>query len=112
MTMMDGSTLDLSQWSGAYNCVFTNPKYAGSTANTLCDLQFAAGTVTVNLDGRRDLREIANAESPYIVRWTTRPADTVSFVLDDDTKNHGFKVEVCDEGLKLCASCGTVVIVR
>lgn len=112
MTMMDGSTLDLSQWSGTYNCVFTNPKYNGSTANTLCDLQFAAGTVTVNLDGRRDLREIANAESPYIVRWTTRPADTVSFVLDDDTKNHGFKVEVCDEGLKLCASCGTVVIVR
>lgn len=112
MTMMDGSTLDLSQWSGAYNCVFTNPKYSNNAAGTLCDLQFAAGTVTVNLDGRRDLREIANAESPYIVRWTTRPADTVSFVLDDDTKNHGFKVEVCDEGLKLCASCGTVVIVR
>ena len=112
MTMMDGSTLDLSQWSGAYNCVFTNPEYSGSTANTLCDLQFAAGTVTVNLDGRGDLREIAKSESPYIVTWATKPSDTVSFVLDDATAAHGYEVRVRDAGLELVPPYGFMLIVR
>lgn len=112
MTMMDGSTLDLSQWSGAYNCVFTNPEYSGDTANTLCDLQFAAGTVTMNLDGRGDLREIAKSESPYIVTWATKPSDSVSFVLDDATAAHGFKVRVRDAGLELVPPYGLMLIVR
>lgn len=112
MTMMGGSTLDLSQWSGAYNSVFTNPEYSGSTANTLCDLQFAAGTVTVNLDGRGDLKAIAKSESPYIVTWATKPADTVSFVLDDATAAHGYEVRVRDAGLELVPPYGFMLIVR
>ena len=112
MTMMDGAVLDVSQWSGAYNCAFTNPKYNNSTANTSCTLQFAAGTITVNLEGRSDLREIAKSASPYVVTWTTKPADTVTFIFDGDTARHGYECEVCDAGLKLIPPPGFSIILR
>ena len=113
MTMMDGSTLGLSQWSGAYNCVFTNPKYGNKTDGTLCNLQFAANaTVTVDVHGRSDLKAIAKSASPYVVTWTTKPADTVTFVLDDDTAQHGYECEVCDTGLKLIPPPGFSIILR
>ena len=113
MTMMDGSALDVSQWSGAYNCVFTNPKYNNKTDGTLCNLQFAANaTITVDVHGRSDLKAIAKSASPYIVTWTTKPADTVTFVLDDDTTQHGYECEVCDTGLKLIPPPGFSIILR
>ena len=106
MTMMDGSTLGLSQWSGAYNCVFTNPKYGNKTDGTLCNLQFAANaTVTVDVHGRSDLKAIAKSASPYVVTWTTKPAD-------DDTTQHGYECEVCDTGLKLIPPPGFSIILR
>ena len=110
--MMDGSTLNLANWSGAFDCTFTNPKYSNNTAGTLCDLQFNANsTVMVNLKGR-DLWAIANSESPYIVTWKTRPDDTVSFTLDEVTAKKGFTTEVCDEGLKLVAPQGFSIFLR
>ena len=113
MTMMDGSTLDVSQWSGAYNCVFTNPKYNNKTDGTLCNLQFAANaTVTVDVHGRSDLKAIAKSASPYVVTWTTKPADTVTFILDEDTTQHGYECEVCDTGLKLIPPPGFTIILR
>lgn len=113
MMMTDGSTLDVSQWSGAYNCVFTNPKYGNSTANTLCNLQFANdSTITVDVHGRSDLKALAKSASPYIVTWATKPVDTVTFVLDEATVGHGFKCEVCDTGLKLFPPQGFTLILR
>ncbi len=112
MTMMDGSTLNLANWSGAFDCTFTNPKYSNNTAGTLCNLQFNANsTVMVNLKGR-DLWAIANSESPYIVTWKTRPDDTVSFTLDEAAAKKGFTTEVCDEGLKLVAPQGFSIFLR
>ena len=111
MTMMDGSTLDLLKWPGAYNCVFTNPKYSNKTDGTLCNLQFADNaTITVDVHGRSDLKAIAKSASPYVVTWTTKPADTVTFVLDDDTTRHGYECEVCDAGLKLIPPPGFSII--
>ena len=103
MTMMDGSTLDLSQWSGAYSCTFTNPLYGGKTYATLCNLQFAENsTIAVDVHGRReDLKAIASSESPYVVTWATKPADTVTFVLDDDSTRRGYGCKVFDAGLKV-----------
>ena len=113
MTMMDGSTLDLLKWPGAYNCVFTNPKYSNKTDGTLCNLQFADNaTITVDVHGRSDLKAIAKSASPYVVTWTTKPADTVTFVLDDDTTRHGYECEVCDAGLKLIPPPGFSIILR
>ena len=108
MTMMDGSTLDLSKLEGTFSCNFSNG--SGGTASQ--KLSFAAGTVAVNLEGRGDLKAIAKSESPYIVTWATKPADTVSFVLDDATAAHGFKVRVRDSGLELVPPYGFMLIVR
>jgi len=52
------------------------------------------------------------SESPYIVTWATKPADTVSFVLDDATAAHGYEVRVRDAGLELVPPYGFMLIVR
>ncbi len=113
MTMMDGSTLNLSRLTGTFNCTFTNPKYDNKTDGTLCNLQFATdSTITVNLDGRTDLKTLAKSESPYVVTWATKPADTTTFVLDAATQELGFKCKVEDTGLKLSRPKGMMLIVR
>jgi autotransporter-associated beta strand protein len=114
MTMMGGSTLDLSQWAGAYNCAFPDNTYKKGS-NQPCDLQFAANsTITVNLDGRTDLKTIAKSESPYVVKWATnaKPAATTTFDLDAETQELGFKCKVEDTGLKLSRPKGMMLIVR
>ena len=112
MTMMGGSTLNLSQWTGAYNCAFPDNTYKKGS-NQPCDLQFAANaTVTVNVEGRSDLKAVAKSASPYIVTWSAKPADTVSFVLDAATQSHGFEVAIEDGGLRLIAPPGFSVIIR
>ena len=112
MTMMDGSTLDLSHWTGAYDCAFPDNVYRNGS-NKPCTLQFAANaTVTVNVEGQNDLRALAKSASPYIVTWSAKPADTVSFVLDDATQSHGYEVMVKDGGLRLIAPPGFSVILR
>lgn len=111
MTMMDGSTLNLSNWSGTFSCAFTNPKYDNKTPMN-CNLQFDANsTITVNLEGRTDLKTIAKSESPYVVTWSTKPAATTTFVLDETTGKH-FKCKVTDAGLKLSRLKGVVIIVK
>ena len=112
MTMMGGSTLDLSQWTGAYDCAFPDNTYKKGS-NQPCNLQFAANaTITVDVHGRSDLRAIAKSASPYIVTWSAKPADTVTFTLDDATQSHGYEVMVKDSGLRLIAPPGFSVILR
>ena len=113
MTMMDGSTLNLSRLTGTFNCTFTNPKYDNKTEGTLCNLQFATdSTITVNLEGRTDLKTLAKSESPYVVTWATKPADTTTFVLDAATQELGFKCKVADAGLRIMKNSGIVIIVK
>jgi len=112
MTMMGGSTLNLSQWTGAYDCAFPDNTYKKGS-NQPCNLQFAANaTITVDVHGRSDLRAIAKSASPYIVTWSAKPADTVTFTLDDATQSHGYEVMVKDSGLRLIAPPGFSVILR
>ena len=106
--MMNGSTLDLTMVTGAFSCNFV--KGTNGTGNQ--KLTFAANsTITVNLEGRTDLKTIAKSESPYIVTWATKPADTTTFVLDEATRQH-FKCEVTDAGLLLKKTNGLVIIVK
>ena len=106
--MMNGSTLDLTMVTGAFSCNFV--KGPNGTGNQ--KLQFAANaTITVNLDGRTDLKTSAKSESPYVVTWSTKPADTTTFVLDEATRQH-FKCEVTDAGLRLVKTSGLVIIVQ
>ena len=108
-TMKNGSTLDLTHVSGSFSCNFTTGSGGTSTQQKLT---FAANsTITVNLDGRTDLRTIAKSENPYVVKWSTKPADTTTFVLDAATRQH-FKCEVTDAGLRLKKINGLVIIVK
>lgn len=106
--MMNGSTLDLTMVTGAFSCNFV--KGTNGTGNQ--KLTFAANsTITMNLEGRTDLKTIAKSESPYVVKWSTKPADTTTFVLDETTRQH-FKCEVTDAGLRLKKTNGLVIIVQ
>ena len=110
MTMMDGSTVDLSNRTGSWNSRFSN---ATDSQDPNPKVSFAANsTITVNLEGRTDLKTIAKSESPYVVTWATKPADTTTFVLDAATQELGFKCKVTDAGLRLKKTNGLVIIVR
>ena len=69
-------------------------------------------TIMVNFEGRTDLKTIAKSESPYIVTWATKPADTTEFVLDAATQELGFKCKVTAAGLRLMKNKGLVIIVQ
>jgi hypothetical protein len=109
MMMMDGSTVDLSQRTGSWNSRFSNTQ-DHQDKNT--KVSFAANsTITVNLEGRTDLKTIAKSESPYVVTWATKPADTTEFVLDEATSQH-FKCKVTDAGLRLKKTNDLVIFVK
>ena len=92
----------------AFSCNFV--KGTNGTGNQ--KLTFAANsTITVNLEGRTDLKTIAKSENPYVITWSTKPADTTTFVLDAATRQH-FKCEVTDAGLRLKKTNGLVIIVK
>ena len=110
MMLMDGSMVDLSQRTGSWDSRFSNT-LDHQDKNT--KVSFAANsTITMNLEGRTDLKTIAKSESPYIVTWATKPADTTAFVLDAATQELGFKCKVTDAGLRLMKNKGLVIIVQ
>ena len=110
MTMMDGSTIDLSGQTGSWNSKFANTKDY-SDKNT--KVSFAENaTVTVNLEGRSDLEELAESDAPYVITWPEAPSGTVKFVLDEATASARYKVRAEAEGLKISRAGGTVIMVR
>jgi autotransporter-associated beta strand protein len=110
MKMLGGSTLNLSEWDGVFNCVFSNPKYYNK--EVLTDLLFDAGVIHVNLDGRTDLAEIAMSENPYVIVWKTNPPADVSFEIDDSSKKRGFRLRRKEGGVELYIKAGLKVSIR
>ena len=99
LTMMDGSTIDLSQVAGTLPGLSTL-----SGRESLRKLQFAPGaTVSVVLTNRADLAEIAASNAPYVVTWTTTnlaPAN-VTFQLDAETAAAGYAIAQDEYGIVL-----------
>ena len=113
MMMMDGSTMNLSEQSGTWSCSFVNSGGYVNGSDKPTSMSFKENaTITINLEGRTDLKTIAKSESPYIVTWATKPADTTTFVLDAATQELGFKCKVTDAGLRLMKNKGLVIIVQ
>ena len=112
--MMDGSAIDLSSWSGVWNCAFSNSGgYAGGS-DTGCKVAFDDGaTVTVNLFGRADLPTIAS-ERGYVVTWAANavPDASTTFVIDDASAALGYKLRKNSTGLKLSKWTGLMMIMR
>ena len=104
LTMMGGSTLDLSGVSGTWNAD------GKTTANQSGPVSFASGaTIGVDLSGRTDLRELAASASPYVVTWSSQPNAT--FTLDAETAKN-FKLKPDGTGIKLVRRSGFTIIVR
>lgn len=97
LTMLDGSTLDLSERTGAMAVV-------SQTGNASKTLRFADGaTVTVVLTNRADLAAIAASNAPYVVTWTSTnlaPAN-VTFALDAETAAAGYAIAQDEYGIVL-----------
>ncbi len=99
-------TLDLGDMTGTY----TRNGYT---------LSYAAGaTVTVNLAGTRtDLPAIARTKDEggnragYVLTWTAKP-ENVEFVLDEASKNAGYKLTANDTGLLFTRAPGFMIIVK
>lgn len=109
-TMMDGSTLDLSEMSGTWNSsgCDLNKNNAVHTETGL--VTFASGaTVTVDLSGRTDLRELAKSATPYVVTWSSQPNAT--FTLDAETAER-FKIKPDGTGIKLVRRSGLMILVK
>ena len=120
MTMMDGSTLNLARLTGAFNCVFTNPKYNSSTPMN-CNLNFSStdenenGKVDVKVAlgarTKEELKTIIDGDG-LIVKWSSEPAANVEFSLDDATLARGYRIKRVTGGLRLMKTNGLVIIVR
>ena len=116
LLMMDGSAMDLSSWSGVWNCAFSNAGGYANGSETGCKVSFADGaTVTVNLAGRTDLDTIAEARD-YVMTWATSaiPANTVNFVLDAETAAlpQAYSLRKNATGLKLTKKNGFTMVIR
>ena len=120
MTMMDGSTLNLARLTGAFNCVFTNPKYNNTTpvnsnlnfsstdenGNQKVDVKVALGDRT-----KEELKTIISGDG-LIVKWSSEPAANVEFSLDDATLARGYRIKRVTGGLRLLRPNGLTIIVK
>ncbi|MBO7654094.1 MAG: hypothetical protein J6U40_04160, partial [Kiritimatiellae bacterium] len=107
-TMMDGSTINLSGKTGAWS--LTSLFTGGNNTVGFSD----NATVTVNLSGRNDLREISRSNSPYVIVWgeDDEPAASVTFVPDEQTANDLYYFGVDATGLRLKYYAGALMILR
>ena len=115
LTLANGATLDLSSQAGAWSAA-GQLAYKGKNNSTYSEIGLVSfadeATITVNLAGRADLKAIAKGDSPYIVTWSTPPADSVKFKLDAETRQRGYSVKVRSNGLALLPPRGFMLLVR
>ena len=91
------TTLDLSRHTAAFD-----------TSNTAF---YPGSVVTVNLSGRADLHSIAKSASPYVITWSSQPAN-VEFVLDAQSRANGYRIYPEVGGLRIKHFTGMMLIVK
>lgn len=115
-TMLDKSTIDLS---GRTTALPAKSALTAASANEPIPLSvsFEAGaTVTVRVDGRTGLSELArtkvnDAYAGYLMKWETKPDTSVKFVLDGDAAKK-YRLVCTDEGLVLRPPFGFMILMR
>jgi hypothetical protein len=110
-TLQDGAVLDLSQRSS----VFATPCSLASDWGRSASVAFAeTASVTVNLDGRADLKALTLSESPYVMTWPQQalPGEGVTFTLDAATARRGYRLKKTPQGLLLSRAPGLIVVVH
>lgn len=110
-TLQDGAVLDLSQRSS----VFATPCSLASDWGRSASVAFAeTASITVNLDGRADLKALTLSESPYVMSWPQQalPGEGVTFTLDAATARRGYRLKKTPQGLLLSRAPGLIVVVH
>ncbi len=119
--LQNGATLDLSLQTGTFNTTSAVTKGATRVVTFADD-----ATITLNLDGRTDLFDIARSDLPFVVTWDAEPENlsTLKFLTDSASKKAGFRIAPASEtvtegdastttyGIKIVYVGGSVLILR
>lgn len=113
ITMMDGSTLDLSGQDAAWNCTFSNSGGYARGSSTGCKVSFAAGsTVNVSLAGRTDLKALADAGG-HIILWAENAVPDVDLMaIVDEIAGNDYSLTSDKSGAWIRRMGGLVIIVN
>ena len=58
----------------------------------------------------QELKELAKSELPYLLTWDAE--SDAAFTLDSASCENGFRIKKDGTGLRLCLSCGFLLIVK
>lgn len=104
--MQDGSTIDLTGWSGGW-------PLASDLNAGVKDVLFASGaTVKIDISGRTDMKALAKSASPYLLTWSTAPSNVTFAMADGSTYVDGVRLRHDAAGLKVVAMRGLTITVR
>ena len=104
--MQDGSTIDLTGWSGGW-------PLASDLNAGVKDVLFASGaTVKIDISGRTDMKALAKSASPYLLTWSTAPSNVTFAMADDSTYVDGVRLRQDATGLKVETMRGLTITVR
>lgn len=102
--MQDGSTIDLTGWSGEW-------PLASDLKAGVKDVLFASGaTVKIDISGRTDMKALAKSASPYLLTWSAVPSNVTFAMADGSTYVDGVRLRYDETGLKVETMRGTTII--
>ena len=101
--MQDGSTIDLTRWSGGW-------PLASDLSEGVKDVLFASGaTVKIDISGRTDMKALAKSASPYLLTWSSVPSNVTFAMADGSTYVDGVRLRYDETGLKVETMRGLVI---
>jgi hypothetical protein len=101
--MQDGSTIDLTGWSGGW-------PLASDLNAGVKDVLFASGaTVKIDISGRTDMKALAKSASPYLLTWSSVPSNVTFAMADGSTYVDGVRLRYDETGLKVEKMRGLVI---
>ena len=104
--MQDGSTIDLTGWSGGW-------PLASDLKAGVKDVLFASGaTVKIDISGRTDMKALAKSASPYLLAWSSVPSNVTFAMADGSTYVDGVRLRYDETGLKVETMRGLVIIFK
>lgn len=104
--MQDGSTIDLTGWSGGW-------PLASDLNAGVKDVLFASGaTVKIDISGRTDMKALAKSASPYLLTWSAVPSNVTFAMADGSTYVDGVRLRYDETGLKVETMRGLVIIFK
>lgn len=106
--LQDGATVDLSGCTGTVSAASRHTNGAVTNYLTVAE---GAQTVTVKLEGRTDLEDLALSASPYLLKWDGAPQPTVRFRPDAATK-YLWTLRADATGLKIVSHKGFMILVK